>query len=107
MLPQLTVEHRANATATTAIEVYVDDFIGVTNDASTENLTALSRAMLHGVHAVFPPPRVTGHSGGDPISKKKLDKGEGTWSTEKEVLGWEFDGVAKTNKPEPNPKPSP
>ena len=98
MLPQTTVEHRANATATTAIEVYVDDFIGVTNDASTEHLTALSRAMLHGVHAVFPPPQVTGHAGGDPISEKKLDKGEGKWSTAKEILGWEFDGVAKTIK---------
>ena len=56
MLPRPTGENRATATATSAIEVYVDDFIGVTNDASTENLTALSRAMLHGVHAVFPPP---------------------------------------------------
>ena len=96
MLPQAPVRHGPQEHTATAIEVYVDDFIGVTNNATTTNLTTLSRAMLHGVHAVFPPPRITGHDGGDPISEKKLDKGEGIWSTIKEVLGWELNGVDKT-----------
>ena len=80
----------------TLIEVYVDDFIGVTNDLRFEALTQLSRAMLHGIHSIFPPPSITGHCGHDPISEAKLEKGEGTWDYKKEILGWCFDGEAHT-----------
>ena len=52
--------------------------------------------MLHGIHAIFPPPAVTGHCGHDPISEAKLAKGEGTWEHKKEILGWCFDGEAHT-----------
>ena len=38
------------------------------------------------------PPEVTSHPGEDPISQKKLQEGEGTWSTTKELLGWIIDG---------------
>jgi hypothetical protein len=48
--------------------------------------------MLHGIHTIFPPPSVTGHTGGDPISLKKLQKGDAQWAYIKEVLGWTFDG---------------
>ena len=77
---------------TTNLEVYVDDFFGATNDLSKDNLNQLTRAMLHGIHAIFPPPTITGHPGEDPVSIKKLQKGEGRWETEKEILGWIFDG---------------
>ena len=77
---------------TTLMEVFVDDFIGLTNDSTSSNLQHLSRAMLHGIHSIFPPPSETKHNGGDPISEKKLDKGDGTWSYEKEILGWIFNG---------------
>jgi hypothetical protein len=77
---------------TTLIEVFVDDFIGVTNNTSIENLTSISRAMLHGIHSVFPPNEITQHPGGDSIAENKIDKGEGKWETCKEVLGWNFDG---------------
>jgi hypothetical protein len=80
------------------LEVFVDDFIGMTNNASLPHLTQLSRAMLHGIHSIFPPPSLTKHDGGDPISEKKLIQGDGTWSTTKEILGWEFDGAAFTIK---------
>ena len=73
-------------------EIYVDDFIGATNDLSINNLTRLSRGMLHGIHTIFPPPNVTGHCGFDPISESKLNKGEGQWAYSKEILGWVFDG---------------
>ena len=88
--------HQPNIDAVTLVEVYVDDYIGVTNDCSREHLTKVSRAMLHGIHAIFPPPHVTGHNGGDPIAEKKIDKGEGIWATKKEILGWEFDGIEYT-----------
>ena len=73
-------------------EVYVDDFIVITNDLSEENLTKWSRAILHGIHSVFPAPTITGHEGGDPVSIKKLQKEEGRWEFEKEILGWVFNG---------------
>jgi hypothetical protein len=81
---------------TTILEVFVDDFIGMTNDRTEKYLSQISRAMLHGIHSIFPPPSMTGHDGGDPISEKKLKQGDGTWSTTKEILGWEFDGDAYT-----------
>ena len=40
----------------TVLEVYVDDFIGMTNHPLRSYILQLSRAMLHGIHALFPPP---------------------------------------------------
>jgi hypothetical protein len=86
-----TVSHSPNKHST-LLEVFVDDFIGMTNQITPTNLTNLSRAMIHGVHSVFPPPDVSGHNGHDPISQPKLQKGEGLWEFKKEVLGWSLDG---------------
>jgi hypothetical protein len=80
------------STAQDIIEVYVDDFISATNQLDFTHLQQLSRAVLHGIHSIFPPPSVSKHCGGDPISQKKMDKGEGTWAYEKEILGWTFNG---------------
>ena len=74
------------------VEVYVDDFIGGTNQLDLEHLTKFSRAILHGVHSIFPHPSVSKHSGHDPISQKKMDDGDGLWDYTKEILGWMFDG---------------
>ena len=52
------------------LEVYVDDFISLSNDIRHTHLMSLSRAMLHGIRAIFPPPEVTGHTGFDPIAQK-------------------------------------
>ena len=76
----------------TVLEVFVDDFIAATNNLSRPHLTKLSRALMHGIHSIFPPPSVTNHNGFDPISEGKLDKGEGTWCYEKEILGWIING---------------
>ena len=78
------------------LEVFVDDFIGATNNLSDSHLLHFSRAMLHGLHSIFPPPEVTGHMGEDSVSTKKLFNGEGIWATRKEILGWIFDGIAYT-----------
>ena len=74
MLPEQLQESKHAHNPSSEVEVYVDDFIAITNDLSEENLTKLSRAILHGIHSVFPPPTVTGHEGGDPVSIKKLQK---------------------------------
>ena len=41
---------------------------------------------------MFPPPQVSGHNEQYPISKIKLDSGEGQWAVRKEVIGWMVDG---------------
>ena len=76
------------------LEVYVDDFCVLAQTNNPTILRGLSRTILHAIHDVFPPPEETGHSGGDPISLKKLLAGEGVWAVQKEILGWMFDGIS-------------
>ena len=77
---------------TTLIEVYMDDFIAATTNLESVHLKQTARAMLHGIHTIFQPPEITGHNGGDPISLKKLEQGDGKWAYIKEILGWIFNG---------------
>jgi hypothetical protein len=77
------------------IEVYVDDFIQLAQTTDPNQLEHLARAILHGIHSVFPPPAVTGHTGEDPVALKKLKMGDGLWTTRKELLGWIFDGARR------------
>ncbi|KAL7545113.1 hypothetical protein ACHAWF_008474 [Thalassiosira exigua] len=75
--------------------MHVDDFIQVTQATDTEALRHCSHAILHDIHSVFPPPTITGHSGEEPISMKKLLEGEGFWEVWKEILGWMMDGATR------------
>ena len=75
------------------LEVFVDDFVQLVHTTDEEALRHCSRAVLHGIHSVFPPPNFTGHNGADPVSVKKLLKGEGVWAVRKETLGWIIDGA--------------
>jgi hypothetical protein len=77
------------------LEVYIDDFIGVIHSDKLEILRHATRAMLHGIHSVFPPPS-SGLAEDDPISYKKLMQGDGVWAVRKEILGWIFDGILRT-----------
>lgn len=78
-------------------EVFVDDYIGLLQSTDVHALRHHSRALLHGIHQVFPPPTATGATSEDPISHKKLVvDGEGIWDTTKEILGWIFDGLHRT-----------
>jgi hypothetical protein len=93
MMEQTTDEPQQTPTTESNItEVYVDDFCCGTNNLDPTHLRQTSRAILHGVHSIFPPTSVTNHSGGDPISEKKLNQGDGTWMYEKEILGWLLNG---------------
>jgi hypothetical protein len=82
----------------TSIGVYVDDFvIGVVENEDRTLIQRVSRATLHAIHAIFPPPEVSGHVGGkDPISRKKLEKGDARFDVEKEILGFMLNGVDRT-----------
>jgi hypothetical protein len=77
---------------TNLVEVFVDDFIGCTNNLEQTHLERFARALLHGIHSIFPPTSVSGHHGGDPISEKKMLAGDGQWAYKKEILGWVLDG---------------
>jgi hypothetical protein len=80
------------------IEVYVDDFISLAAASAQDQLEHVAKAVMHGVHDVFPADEIDDN---DPLSLKKLLKLEGEWALLKEVLGFEFDGVAKTMQLEP------
>ncbi len=89
------------------MEVYMDDFIGLAQALSKKQLIQFTRSVLHGIHTVFPPPDPEENKDDEPISTKKLKQGDGMWSTNKEILGWLFDGVhpaanRKSNKNHPD-----
>jgi hypothetical protein len=92
--PDDTIEQQASDFVK-LLEVYVDDFIQLAQTENRAQLEHLSRAILHAIHSVFPPPAVTGHNGEDPIALKKLKEGDGLWSVRKEILGWVFDGAKR------------
>ena len=77
------------------LEVYIDDFIGLIQSTDKTHLLRLSRTILSAITNVFPPPEITNSAMGPPVSVKKLIA-EGTWEVRKEILGWLFDGIART-----------
>ena len=77
-------------------DIYVDDFLGL-GQGSLARLQGARRLLFHKIDTVLrpldlqdPPART------EPISVKKLLKGDASWSTRKEVLGWVIDSVAGT-----------
>jgi len=89
-LTSVTSESMANL-----LEVYMDDFFGMLQAPTIAELHKFTRSILYGIHAVFPPPGPSEDQTDEPISVKKLKAGDGLWSTQKEILGWLFDGVSR------------
>ena len=75
------------------LEVYMDDYIGLAIPTSLAQLRHYSNAVMFGIHDVFPPDT---NNDTDPISNKKLEKLDGSWAHEKDILGLTFDGIHKT-----------
>ncbi len=75
------------------VAVYVDDFILAIIPTTREQVTHVAQSILHGIHDIFPASR---DDNTDPISAKKLMKGDGTFETKKCILGFKFGGDAKT-----------
>jgi hypothetical protein len=98
MRPQKAAKRSKSDSPVRGTYVYVDDFIGAAVESKDGTLLGrMARSIMHDIHSVFPPPDVTGHTGGkDPVSIKKLEKGDGQWHHEKEILGFIIDGDAKT-----------
>ncbi len=86
------------ATPTKLLQVYVDNFCNAAmQSVDGHHIPLISRASIHGVHAVFPEPAVTGHKNGkDLLSKKKLEQGDGNFVTKKDMIGFSFDGIKRT-----------
>ena len=63
---------------TELLQVFVDDFILANQTESPEDLKELSRTALAAIYSVFPPPKESGRvNGRDPVSEKKMNKGDG------------------------------
>ena len=75
----------------TMLEVYVNDFCSMVQTTNITHLQHVSRKILHAIHDVFPPPALTGHNSGDPVSEKKLLQGDGISDMRKEILILFFD----------------
>lgn len=83
----------ANAGLKYVVEVYMDDYIGLAIPALQPHLRHVANAIMHGIHDVFPSNPLDTE---DPISLKKLKKGDGAWMLRKDILGFTFDGERKT-----------
>jgi hypothetical protein len=75
------------------LEVYVDNFISCIIPTSRKQIEHVAQSILHGIHGVFSP---SADKKKEPISAKKLPKGDGTYKTTKCILGFDFDGKNKT-----------
>jgi hypothetical protein len=84
---------KGNSNLRYMLEVYVNYFISLIIPMSQAQLQHIANAIMEGIHDVFPPDN---NDGNDQISKKKLLKDEGRYSTIKTLLGFDFDGNAKT-----------
>jgi hypothetical protein len=74
------------------IDVYLDDFMAV---AQPPRHTQTMRGLLHSIDAIFFDTPATSLRRSI-ISKSKIDKGDGSWSTRKTLLGWDIDTASMT-----------
>jgi hypothetical protein len=75
------------------VKVYVGNFMSLVISVSQEQLRHVANAILHGINNVFPP---DAEDSNDWILEIKLKKGKGMYKTRKTLLGFNFDGKAKT-----------
>lgn len=75
-------------------DVYVDDFVKLAQYCW--NCLQVRRKDYHDINSVFRPKDHQDEGRKNPISKKKLAKGDDSWSTQKTVLGWDIDSRTKT-----------
>ena len=80
---------------TSYVDVFVDDFVGLAQTDSTPRRVSL--ILMHAIDDVLRPLESSDSAfRSQPISVKKLLKGDCSWSTIKLVLGWVIDTVATT-----------
>ena len=67
--------------------------MGVVAPSSQEQLTHVARAAMQGIHDVFSPAK---KEDDDPNSVKKLRNQDSAWALSKDMLGFDFDGKARS-----------
>ena len=82
----------AQATALSHVEVCLNYFIGITQGGPKER-RQMTRHLFHTIDELFHPNNKDDIARGEPISLKKISKGDVVWSTQKVVLGWAIDSV--------------
>ena len=81
---------------TTEVDVYVDDFIAIAQ-GDRERLSNVRATVLHSIDSVFRPnDERDPTTRAEPVSLKKLDRGDASWNTQHTILGWDIDTQAKT-----------
>ena len=70
----------------------MDDYIGLAIPETRAQLQHAANAILHSIHNVFPGQP---NDNQDPISIKKVKKGDVTWRLVKDILGFTFEGARK------------
>ncbi len=75
------------------VKVCVDNFMSLAILVSKGQLRHVANAIMHSIHNIFPPDAVDSN---DPILERKLKKGKGMYKTRKTLLGFDFEGKAKT-----------
>ena len=76
------------------VDVYVDDFIKLAQ--GWRNAMRIRRHTFHSIDRMFRPNDQYDHGRKEPISQKKLAKGDDHWSTHKTILGWAIDTARMT-----------
>ena len=75
------------------LEVYIDDYIALAVPTTQDQMGHVANGVLTGIQDVIPKDN---EDDNNPISLKKLKKLEGSWSIQKDMLGFTFDGDGKT-----------
>lgn len=78
------------------VDVYVDNFIGLAQ-GNSNTCNQVRDHLFMAIDKVFRPASPSEEKQRqEPASIKKLSKGDGCWSTQKQVLGWDIDTLAQT-----------
>jgi len=77
------------------VDVYVEDFIGLAQ--TRHNQRCVHGHLLHSIDAVLCPLMPGDNpTRKEPTSVQKLLQGDGYWTTQKTILGWNIDSAAHT-----------
>ena len=72
------------------VNIFIDNFIGLAQ-GSKQWCQNVQQCILHAVNQVFSKRTPTTLQWKEAVSQRKLEKGDGGWSRQKEVLGWNLD----------------
>ena len=77
------------------LEVCINAFIALIHTTDKEEITRLTRSLLHVITDIFPPLEITGYSMGPAISEKETYRRGHLGKTQRN-MGWVLDGIART-----------